>query len=157
MSSPAQRYDSLWQVYAEWALDKTGTWSKRATPIDWQFLKAQGVAESDLNPNAESPVGAEGLTQFMQATWDSWAAQKFTGTPPPNRHITPFDPEDAIWAQADMMGWLLGKYGGNKRKALAAYNWGCGNIDRTIGSLGDAWEQALPAETRGYLWKVLGG
>lgn len=36
---------------------------------DWRMWKAQLAAESRLNPTVRSPVGAEGIAQFMPATW----------------------------------------------------------------------------------------
>jgi soluble lytic murein transglycosylase-like protein len=36
---------------------------------DWRWWKAQLAAESRLDPNARSPVGAEGIAQFMRGTW----------------------------------------------------------------------------------------
>lgn len=37
---------------------------------DWKMWKAQLYQESRLDPLARSPVGAQGLAQFMPATWD---------------------------------------------------------------------------------------
>ena len=36
---------------------------------DWRMWKAQLAAESRLDPKVRSPVGAEGIAQFMPATW----------------------------------------------------------------------------------------
>lgn len=37
--------------------------------VPWRLWKAQLYQESRLDPNARSPAGAEGLAQFMPATW----------------------------------------------------------------------------------------
>lgn len=54
------RYDPYFRKY-----------SKRyfGAAFDWRLFKAQGVAESELNPRAVSPVGARGLMQVMPATF----------------------------------------------------------------------------------------
>lgn len=158
---PSERYDSLFQFYAEWDRDKTVrtrlAFVKRPAPLDWMFLKRQAVAESGLDPDAISPVGAVGLTQFMTATWLDWMKQEYGPEGlPPNRHVSAFDPEEAINAQADVMAWLLKVQGGNARKALASYNWGIGHVTQAVQRLGEQWETALPDETRGYLTRILG-
>lgn len=54
------RYDETFQKY-----------SKRyfGAAFDWTLFKAQAMAESDLNPNARSYVGARGLMQLMPSTY----------------------------------------------------------------------------------------
>jgi soluble lytic murein transglycosylase-like protein len=37
--------------------------------VDWRIFKAQGLAESGLNPDAVSHVGARGIMQLMPSTW----------------------------------------------------------------------------------------
>ncbi|MEM9759085.1 MAG: transglycosylase SLT domain-containing protein [Pseudomonadota bacterium] len=47
-------------------------YSKRFFGIgfDWHYFKAQAIAESNLNPEAKSPVGAIGIMQLMPATFE---------------------------------------------------------------------------------------
>jgi soluble lytic murein transglycosylase-like protein len=151
---PVDRYDSLFELYAEWTR-MDDVWTQRPTPLDWALMKRQAQAESGMNPDAMSPVGAKGLMQFMDATFAEWREQRFHRQFPPNRWVNPFDPEDSVWAACDMMSWLLKVWDGDYRKALASYNYGIGNVTKLIKEHGDAWEEHLPDETKGYLAKIL--
>ncbi len=57
----AARYDPIFRKY-----------SKRffGVGFDWQYFKAQGMAESGLDPHARSVVGARGVMQLMPGTFD---------------------------------------------------------------------------------------
>lgn len=98
------------------------------------FVK-QAKAESGLNPYAVSPKGASGIFQHMPAT-----AQELG--------IDPFDVTQSISGGVKYMGQLLNQYK-DTTTALAAYNWGMGNVNRQG-------LENMPAETRDYIAKILG-
>jgi membrane-bound lytic murein transglycosylase F len=52
--------------------DHFSKYSKRFFGIgfDWKYFKAQAIAESNLNPNAKSYVGAVGVMQLMPRTFE---------------------------------------------------------------------------------------
>ena len=137
------KYDSLFQYYG---------WH---SGVDWLMLKAQARAESDFDPRAISPAGARGLTQFMPATWE-WAIEmKWI---PASADI--FNPEHSIQAQAANMDWLLKQFKGDSSRALAAYNWGIGNLRNAMRKAPGAkreegnWVEQLPEETQNYLKRI---
>ena len=104
-------------------------------PMD--LLAAQLYAESNFNPFARSPAGAQGIAQFMPGTARAYGLDD------------PFDSERAIDAQARLMSDLLRRFGGKPALALAAYNAGPGAVERHGG---------VPPfeETRAYVAKILG-
>ncbi|NUQ93362.1 MAG: transglycosylase SLT domain-containing protein [Gemmatimonadaceae bacterium] len=63
----ASRYDDIFRKY-----------SKRwfGSNFDWRFFKAQGMAESELNPTARSAVGARGIMQLMPSTFQAIATKR---------------------------------------------------------------------------------
>ena len=105
--------------------------------VPMSVLAAQLYAESGFNPFARSPAGAEGIAQFMPGTADAYGLGD------------PFDPVEAIDAQAHLMSDLLKQFGGKVALALAGYNAGAGPVERYGG---------IPpfAETRAYVTKILG-
>lgn len=135
---------------------------------DWRLLKAQYLAESRLDPNAVSPVGAQGIAQFMPGTWADVAHE--LGYP---ADITPFDPEAAIPAGAYYMAKLLNSWSAPRPDidryclALASYNAGFGNLLKAQKAAGGANDyasiiRALPqitghhaAETTAYVKRIL--
>ena len=107
--------------------------------IDPLLLKAQVKQESNFNPNTVNKVsGAKGLAQFMDKTWDEWC-DLVPGIQKEVNKYDPFNPDQAIHAQSAYMSFLtklidqrLSQTMSDKdylmHWALAAYNWGIGNI-----------------------------
>jgi len=80
------------------------------------LLAAQLLAESNFDPYAGSPAGAQGIAQFMPGTAASYGLRD------------PYDPVEAIDAQAHLMSDLLRQFG-DPALALAAYNAGPGAVE----------------------------
>ncbi len=100
------------------------------------LLAAQTMAESNFNPFARSPAGAQGISQFMPATAAALGLRNA------------FDPVAAIDAQAHLMRDLLRRFG-SVPLALAAYNAGPARV-------ADCGCVPPYRETRGYVARVLG-
>jgi hypothetical protein len=100
------------------------------------LLAAQLYAESNFNPFATSPAGAQGIAQFMPGTARALGL------------ADPFDPARAIDAQAHLMRDLLRRFA-SVPLALAAYNAGPGAVAACM---------CIPPypETRGYVARILG-
>jgi hypothetical protein len=75
------------------------------------LLAAQLMAESNFNPYAVSPAGAQGIAQFIPSTAAAYGLRD------------PFDPVEAMEAQAHLMSDLIRRLG-SPELALAAYNAG---------------------------------
>lgn len=102
--------------------------------VDIGLIKAVIQAESDFNPQAVSHAGARGLMQLMPATARSLGVHDS------------FDPEQNVMGGTRFLKDMLQRYNGNVDSALAAYNWGPGNVDKRA--------DHLPRETRDYLARV---
>lgn len=104
--------------------------------VDPALMKAMMHTESAFNPNARSPVGAQGLMQLMPAT-----ARRFSV-------YNPWNPAENIEGAAKYIAWLMRRYNNNVEFAVAGYNAGEGNVDKYGG---------IPPfrETRNYVKNVL--
>jgi soluble lytic murein transglycosylase-like protein len=147
--------------------------------IDPLLLKAQVRQESNFNPNAFNRVsGAKGLAQFMDKTWEEWC-DLVPGIQKTIIQYNPFNPDQAIHAQSAYMSFLkkiieqklvqtMNEKDYLYHWALAAYNWGIGNILGTVvknkvkmGMIQFAKfnyefaEKYLPAETSNYVTRIM--
>jgi soluble lytic murein transglycosylase-like protein len=113
---------------------------ERSYDLPTGLLAAVMHQESGGKANARSTVGAEGLFQIMPAT-----ARDL-------KLASAYSPQPAAQAAAQYLAQLYKRYRGDLKLALAAYNWGMGNVDRHMnngGSFG-----GMPAETRNYITRV---
>jgi Transglycosylase SLT domain/D-alanyl-D-alanine carboxypeptidase len=112
-------------------LHAAGDWNVSAT-----LLAAQLMAESNFNPFAGSPAGAQGIAQFIPSTAAAYGLRD------------PFDPVEAIDAQAHLMSDLIRQFG-SPQLALAAYNAGPAPVEAC---------HCVPAipETQAYVTRILG-
>lgn len=98
--------------------------------------------ESGFNQNAVSSAGAIGIFQLMPAT----AAQL---------GVNPYDVTQNIQGGVRYLGMLLSEFG-DPTAAVAAYDWGPGNVSKAISSLGPNWLASAPTETQNYVDSILG-
>ncbi|MBF0214447.1 MAG: lytic transglycosylase domain-containing protein [Magnetococcales bacterium] len=105
--------------------------------VDADLIRSVIQVESSFNPKAVSPAGAQGMMQLMPGTAAELGVKN------------PFNAEENIMGGTLYLSRLLDRYDGNVRSALAAYNWGMGNLERQPAS-------AMPGETRRYVSRIMG-
>lgn len=127
----------LWRPPAQYAGAIVAAEDRAGLPRDMlaRLLYQESRYRADIISGAtRSPAGALGIAQFMPPT----AAEM---------GIDPLDPWQSINAAADYLRRLFDRFG-NWSEALAAYNWGQGNVSRKGLS-------AAPRETRLYYSQIL--
>jgi soluble lytic murein transglycosylase-like protein len=112
------------------------TAAARRHGLDPDLVLALVQVESAFRPDAISPKGAQGLTQLMPGTARELGVKDA------------LDPAQNLDGGARYLRQLLTRYGGDVKRALAAYNAGPGAVDR---------HQGVPPfrETRQYVRRVL--
>ena len=109
-------------------------YSSRKHGVDAGLIRAVIRAESGFDPRATSPKGAMGLMQLMPETARDLGVDD------------PYDPFQNVMAGTEYLKTLLHRYNGDTNTALAAYNWGMGNVERNPGR--------LPEETKTYIARI---
>ncbi len=132
--------------------------------VDWRWFKAQGIAESNLRPDAKSPTGARGIMQILPSTF-----REIRGFNPhlADIHEPRWNIAAGIYYDRQMYRkWNKGLEG-HERLAFSfgSYNAGFGGMskayDKAVKKHGDvtAWHQVkdfAPSETRGYVHRIRG-
>lgn len=107
----------------------------RTFGVDVKLIQGVIKAESDFQVLSTSPRGACGLMQLMPDTARELGVDNV------------YDPRENIMGGTKYLKNLLDRYHGDQRLALAAYNWGMGNVERN--------PSGLPKETRAYIQRVI--
>lgn len=111
------------------AIIKSATCDLLPKDFDWRLIKAQLIAESNLNESARSSVGALGIAQFMPKTWDQVRCDMGLPAHASCDHAQYAIPGCCFYMEQMWDSWNV------KREpidryclALASYNAGIGNI-----------------------------
>jgi hypothetical protein len=119
-----------------------GTEAQKLKSLEQQYGLPAGLLDSVWAQESargrnmgKSSAGAEGHFQFMPDTAKSYDLKN------------PYDFDQSSNAAARMYRDLLKQYGGNLDMALAAYNWGSGNLQKK-GLM------RAPSETRNYIREI---
>jgi soluble lytic murein transglycosylase-like protein len=115
-----------------------------------RLLKQESHFRKDIiTGKTRSSVGAVGIAQFMPAT-----AKEYLGSVE-----AALDPIKAIDAAARYVKWLYGYVGKDWKKAVAAYNWGVGNVTKfyagTLKTKSGVIVKNMPTETQKYIKAII--
>ena len=121
------------------------------------ILMALMKAESTFDPYQVSKAGAAGLMQLMPVTAMDMGLKvpEYRNIKKPNKNPfvdERFDPVKNIDAGARYLRMMLNMFDNNTIDAIAAYNWGPGNVQR---KLKEWWQIPDKEETQGHVFKVM--
>jgi soluble lytic murein transglycosylase-like protein len=115
--------------------------------VDPRLALEVAMKESSLNPNVpDSSAGAIGIFQIEPATGADLGLSVDDLR----------DPAKNIHGGVMYLSQLLSRYNGNVAEALAANDWGMGNLDKAIAAHGLGWMSYAPIETQDYIQTILG-
>lgn len=129
----------------------TGSWGGAGADDDLyaKLLKRESGGRHMVNGKMiESSAGALGISQVMPKTGTD---PGFGVKPLQNQSQEEYTRFGRAYLSA-----MLKRYGGDKAKALAAYNAGPGAVDKAIASGGDNWLTLMPGETQAYVPAIMG-
>lgn len=127
--------------------------------FEWRWFKSQGIAESNLDSKAVSPVGAKGIMQILPTTFD-----EIKGENP--SYLVLENPRWNIAAGIFYDRNLYRKWrkplpsGERLFLAFSSYNAGYGRVLKAVKRTGNkkySWSEVkhyLPSETKGYVARI---
>jgi soluble lytic murein transglycosylase-like protein len=110
--------------------------------IPAQIALEVAMQESSLNQAAMGSSGEIGIFQLMPATAAGLG-------------VDPTDPVQNVQGGCEYLAQLFAEFGGDWQKALAAYNWGPGNVSNAVSEYGSAWFSNAPSGVQNYVNTIL--
>ena len=136
------------------ATEAMGRWAPKIVPGDMDRLTniVMGIESAGRRYDASGKLIEGPATKYGTAKGEM---QVLDGTNrDPGYGVKPAaddSPEERARVGRDYLAAMVREYDGDVSKALAAYNWGPGNLDRAVKERGPDWLQAAPEETRSYV------
>ena len=136
------------------ATEVMGRWAPKIVPGDMDRLTniVMGIESAGRRYDASGKLIEGPATKYGTAKGEM---QVLDGTNrDPGYGVKPAaddSPEERARVGRDYLAAMVREYDGDVSKALAAYNWGPGNLDRAVKEHGPNWLQAAPEETRSYV------
>lgn len=141
-------------VGASAATEAMGRWAPKIVPGDMDRLTniVMGIESGGRRYDAsgkliEGPATKYGTAKGEMQVLDGTNRDPAYGVKP----AADDSPEERARVGRDYLAAMVREYDGDVSKALAAYNWGPGNLDKAVKEHGPTWLQAAPEETRSYV------